>query len=314
MQMPDTIRRNERSSAVAAQLTMQEVGMEIKEKMAAAGLSAEAVAKELGIGKSSVYAIINGSYTGKAEIAEKVLNFIEEKYAASEEAKNSAFLTQKQRVFLKGLEFCYDDSELLVICGPSGIGKTFSAKKFASDHPGVVYYKVKEGFGWKNTLSEIAALFNRNEHGSSSDMMKNILAAIKTSGCRMLIIDEIEHIFMDTRKNASLKRVAFFREIQEACGVGVALIGLDVLESELRFAAKSYITNRIDCLLKGEPVDLQEMREFWEKVLKKSYSRTLEPVFEKAKISGNLRILKKLAKRASGMSENFDAALYYVFS
>ena len=287
--------------------------MEIREKMAAAGLSAEAVAKELGIGKSSVYAIMKGVYTGKAEIAEKVINFIEEKCAVAEDEKKSVFLTLKQRVFLRGFEFSYEDSELLVICGPSGIGKTFTAEKFASEHAGVIYYKVKEGFGWKNTLSEIAALFDRNEHGTSSDMMKNILAAVKTSGCKMIIIDEIEHIFMDTKKNAFLKRVAFFREIQEACKVGVALIGLDVLESELRFAAKSYLTNRIDCLLKGEPVDLQEMRTFWETVLEKSYSRALEPVFEKAKVSGNLRILKKWAKRASGMDENFDAALNYVF-
>lgn len=285
----------------------------IEEKMRAAGLNAATIASELGIGKSSVYAIMNGSYTGKAAIADKVKNFIESKFAEAEKEKREVFLTLKQRVFLRGLEFSYEDSELLAICGPSGVGKTFTAEKFAAEHAGVVYFKVKEGFGWKNTLSEIAALFDRNEHGTSSDMMKTILAAVKTSGCRMLIIDEIEHIFMDTRKTAFLKRVAFFREIQEACHVGVALIGLDVLESELRFAAKSYLTNRIDCLLKGEAVDSKEMRVFWENVLDMPYSNNLEAVFEKAKNHGNLRILKKLARRAAAMDGNIEAALNFIF-
>lgn len=287
--------------------------MEIKEKMAAAGLSAEAVAKELGIGKSSVYAIINGSYTGKAEIAKKVENLVDLRFDETEKEKKEVFLTLKQRVFMKGLEFSYEDSELLAICGPSGIGKSFTAEKFANDHAGVVYFKIKEGFGWKNTLSELAALFARNEHGTASDMMKSIVAAVKTSGCKMLIIDEIEHIFGETRRSSFLKRVAFFREIQEACGVGVALIGLDVLESELRFAAKSYITNRIDCLLKGEAVDSKEMRVFWENVLDMPYSNNLEAVFEKAKNHGNLRILKKLARRAAAMDGNIDAALNFIF-
>ncbi len=287
--------------------------MEIREKMAAIGYSAEAVAKELGIGKSSVYAIANGTYTGKPAIADKVKSFIESRFEEAEKKKESVFLTLKQRVFLKGLEFSYEDSELLAICGPSGVGKTFTAEKFAAEHAGVIYFKVKEGFGWKNTLSEIAALFDRNEHGTSSDMMKTILSAVKTSGCKMLIIDEIEHIFGETRRSSFLKRVAFFREIQEACGVGVALIGLDVLESELRFAAKSYITNRIDCLLKGEAVDKNEMRIFWENVLDMPYEKSMEAVFEKAKIHGNLRILKKLARRAAAMEGNIDAALRFIF-
>ena len=124
----------------------------IEEKMRAAGLNAATIASELGIGKSSVYAIMNGSYTGKAAIADKVKNFIESKFAEAEKEKREVFLTLKQRVFLRGLEFSYEDSELLAICGPSGVGKTFTAEKFAAEHAGVVYFKVKEGFGWKNTL------------------------------------------------------------------------------------------------------------------------------------------------------------------
>ena len=280
----------------------------LNQKAERAGIDAGEIVKNLNLGKSTVYAILNGNYRGKKEVKEAVEEYIEERFV-----RINVFETLDQKVFMKGLEFALNDKEFSAISGPTGIGKTHVCKEFAYENEKVIYYKVVEGIGWKSTLGDISRLLARSEHGTCSDMMHNIMDAIKTSGVKMLIIDEVEHLFKQNHRGRFLERIAFFREIHEYCGIGVVIVGLDILESELRYASKTYITNRIDCLMKGDPADVKDLREFWIKILGMPADTTAEAVFLKAKERGNFRILVKLAEKAKAMGGRVDAALNFVF-
>lgn len=284
---------------------------DLKKTMERGGIFVSDITRDLKLGKSTVYAILNDSYTGKPEVAEMVKNYIEERCSGN--AKKEEFSTVDQDIFRKGLEFAYYDHEFSAITGPSGIGKTYVCESFVKDHDKVIHYKIIEGIAWKSTLSELSRRLSRNEHGTCSDMMQNIMEAISSLGVKLLIIDEVEHLFKSNHRAKFLERIAFFREIHERCGIGVVIVGLDVLESELRFASKTYITNRIDCLLRGEPAEPEDLQRFWEIVLGMPVDRVAEAIFEKARERGNYRILKKLVEKAKAMGGRVDAALKFVF-
>lgn len=287
--------------------------MTLKERVERLGIKVEDIMAEFGLGKSTVYAIVNGTYTGKKEVAAAVEEYIADRENGATK-RSDGWETLDQKAMAVVLSYAYDYGELTVIAGPSGIGKTEAAKRFVAKNDRVLHYKCVEGLGWSNTLSEIAELVGAPQAGTCSAKMKRIMKALKGGNCKLLIIDEVEHLITNTvQTNNFLRRIAFFRELNEYAKIGVTIIGLELLETELRHAAKTYLSNRVLNLLTAKTPSDKELRSFWENVCGMTWDATAKGLLERVRERGSLRTLEHIKTMSTRVGGNVEAALRFVF-
>jgi len=282
----------------------------LKEMAEKAGIDAKEIQNELGISRTAVYSILNGKYNGKIEVIEAVQELIERR----SEKKIEEFSSQSQVMMNALMGFTLRDNDFSVIAGASGIGKTTAALKFQEQNQNIVYFKIFEGMNYSGVLNALLEKFSRSTDGNNSDKLRRLMDAFKQSPCDMLIIDEADLLVSDSRKNKSfMKKISIFREMHEYAKKAVLLVGLEIIEDELRFASKSYITNRVTSLYSASTPTLEEYVEFWTKVLGMKFTTSVKHLFTQVTEKGCFRILETVAHKAKLLDGDVEMGMQFLF-
>ncbi len=222
-------------------------------EMEAVGLSRVQAAREMGVSQGTLSRWLRGSYPGDVSGVEaKVLRWLETRAEAARRGLGGAGLDRhaqtgaSEEVFA-ALAYAQAAGDVVLAHGPSGRGKTWSARRYCSERAGASYLAVTGATvtlaGLLNRLADAVGAGGR--HGSALEAETVIVSRLRDRNA-LLVVDEAHHL------RAAL--VDELRCIRDLAGCGLALVGDDSIRMTL--ARCPQVTGRI-----GMRVDLRTVAE-----------------------------------------------------
>ena len=198
-----------------------DIRAELKNMMEEKGLTIVFVATAIGVAKSTISMWINGTYKGdNSKIADKVHNFIQrEKERTIEEdlpivdISIIGFISEIGRT-------CHTKGKIGVCVGKAGLGKTVAVKEYTKNFLDAILIESDSGYTAKSLLLEIHKRLGLSGKGCVYDLMNEVVNKLNNSG-RLLIIDEAE--------NLPYRALEITRRIHDKTGIGVLLVGRNIL-------------------------------------------------------------------------------------
>lgn len=204
-----------------------EVRAQVRAAMSASGMPARAVAKAMGIAPSTLSEWLNGNYKADgAALAEKARGWLQDRSSAS--SRDSDFVeTPTASRILSVLMYAKGASDMAVVYGGPGVGKTRTCRHFAESYPNVwIATMTPASATVVPALEEIAeAVGLRDIGGGARKLSRAIRSKVKGAPGGLIIIDEAQHL--------SIAAIEELRAIHDATGVGVALVGNEVVYARL---------------------------------------------------------------------------------
>jgi len=187
-----------------------------------------AAARGIGVSVTAISQFLSGKYKGdNQKLARRVESWLQR--VSERREYNEVFIetidTFALRIIWKACRDAHIQSEMAVITGPSGVGKTRGLRAYAKENPDVVFLRVLPCYSMRDMLSEIHRMVGFSGHTRVTDMAADIIEKLKGSG-RLLIIDEAEHL--------PYKALEMLRAIYDRAGVGIVLAGMRHLILNIR--------------------------------------------------------------------------------
>lgn len=209
-----------------------DIKTELRSLMEAKGFSMGFVSTATGIAKSTISMWMNDTYKGKIDkINDKINNFIqrEKERSLNEElpfvdTSIVGYITEIGRV-------CHTTGGIGVCVGKAGLGKTVAVKNYTKEFLDSILIESDSGYTAKSLLLEIHKRLGLSSKGSVYDLMGEVVNKLNNSG-RLLIIDEAE--------NLPYRALEIARRIHDKTGIGVLLIGRNILYENLRGYKNQY--------------------------------------------------------------------------
>ena len=209
-----------------------DIKTELRSLMESKGFSMGFVSTATGIAKSTLSMWMNDTYKGKVDkINDKINNFIqrEKERSVNEEipfvdTSIVGYITEIGRI-------CHTKGRIGVCVGKAGLGKTVAVKNYTKEFLDSILIESDSGYTAKSLLLEIHKRLGLSSKGSVYDLMGEVVNKLNNSG-RLLIIDEAE--------NLPYRALEIARRIHDKTGVGVLLVGRNVLYENLRGYKNQY--------------------------------------------------------------------------
>lgn len=187
------------------------------------------VAKKSGINSGRLSAWLKGTYSGDNEKTEKDIKTFLEKEAAREQVTSvndiTFGMTGISAQIWGTLDYCRLQRQIVCIYGDAGCGKTYTACEWKKDKTDIIYLTGSPAFNSpKAFLKMLSRALKLKTTGNKDDLFFEIVD--KLSGTdTTIIIDEAQHFNVNT--------IEIIRSVQEACRIGLALIGNAVVYNRL---------------------------------------------------------------------------------
>ncbi|MCM0757372.1 AAA family ATPase [Sporomusa sphaeroides DSM 2875] len=157
--------------------------------------SQEQLAKMAGFSSAALSQFMSGTYTGKNEnVARKLMAAI-----GAEVKRQEAILTVKEPEIIEtatmreiwfGMEYARDRSDVIVVYGPPGIGKTCTLRRYANENPSTLLITASPNIAnGIEIMEEILEALGKKAEGGKRLKQKTVINALLRSN-RMIIIDE----------------------------------------------------------------------------------------------------------------------------
>ena len=209
-----------------------DIRAELRDLMEKNSYSTAYISTATGLAKSTISMWINGTYKGdNSKIADKVHNFIlREKERTIDEdlpivdISIIGFISEIGRT-------CHTKGKIGVCVGKAGLGKTVAVKEYTKNFLDAILIESDSGYTAKSLLLEIHKRLGLSGKGCVYDLMNEVVNKLNNSG-RLLIIDEAE--------NLPYRALEITRRIHDKTGVGVLLVGRNILLENLRGYQNQY--------------------------------------------------------------------------
>jgi DNA transposition AAA+ family ATPase len=260
------------------------------------------LARAAGISTATLSQFIQGNYKGDNETMRlKLLSVLDrELEKAGVKMFNPDFIeTSASKRFNDVANICRLECDMGVVYADAGIGKTEAARQFASRNLDVILIEADPGYTATVLIRELYNLLGSSGKSDLHDMMVDCIDRLKGSG-RLIIIDEAEQL--PTRALEAIRR------IHDKAGVGILLVGMPKLLSNLRGFRCDYaqIYNRVGIAAKLCALTQDDTKLVIEKIIGKTDG--LWRVFHKES-AGITRRLLKLIKRSISIADTNDVAI-----
>lgn len=202
-----------------------DIRVELRNLMNTKNYGLSFVATATGIAKSSISMWLSGTYKGdNAKLTDKINNFIqrEQERAGNDELPIVDISIVKYVSEIARL--CHTKGKIGVCVGRAGLGKTVAVKEYTKNYLDSILIESDSGYTTKSLLKEIHRRLVLSGKGSTYDLMCEVIPKLYNSG-RLLIIDEAE--------NLPYRALELVRRIHDKTGIGILLIGKDILLKNL---------------------------------------------------------------------------------
>lgn len=204
---------------------------EVRAIMDGESLSQTQISGLTGVGKARLSQWLNGVYTGNTVAVEAdILRWLDSrKEAAALDSRMPAapewVETPTARAVLSALSFSQMAEAVSVIYGGAGVGKTTALSKYQSRAPNVWVVTATPAVSAPGPiLTRVAQALGLRTSGAVHVVEANIIERMReTRG--LLIIDEAQHL--------THRALDAIRSIHDAAGVGLALVGNEIVYSQL---------------------------------------------------------------------------------
>lgn len=291
-------------------VTEQSVQNRITEAAREKGLSNADIARLSGRSPGTISQVMSGKYRGRPEIVDEILAAVE---AHAPEENRSQWFTEGQKLILSILYLTWKTAGFSVVVGPSGIGKTYTAKVFVASNPHVRYLRCADGQSMGDVVNALLDLLGVPAYGSNSQRLRRAIGGLADQGVRMVIVDEADLLVTDGSKPKILKKISVFREVKEA-GIGVALLGLESFDTALRMVGETYVTSRIDLFRRASLPTEAELQHYLAGLGLDPETEDCRRAIALAPRNGSLRFLEKAARIATQLGGNVLEALRVLFA
>lgn len=192
------------------------------------GLSQSQVAAQIGVSAAVVNQYLQGKYGGNVEkIDEAVGQLISRQAEKAKSVKTDFVATPTARRILEVCGLAQALSDVYLVIGDAGMGKTMALKEYARTNANVLLIETDPSFTAKVMLQEICQGLSLTPAKNIHSMMTAIVDKLKGSE-KLIIIDEAELL--------AYKPLEILRRIHDKTGVGMVLAGMPKLRVNLRGA------------------------------------------------------------------------------
>lgn len=258
------------------------------------------LSREIGVSASALNQWFKGVYAGDNDGIEAKLRMWVDAYqqrrATGEQMPTAPSWVQTatgQRI-IGALGYAHVASDIAVIYGGAGLGKTSAIKQYAGNALNVWHVTMTPASASVVTaLEEICAALGLNEQGGAAKLHRAILRRVRGTG-GLLVIDEAQHLSV-----AALDQI---RSIHDAAEIGLAFVGNEKLYASMtggnRAADLSRLYSRV-----GKKLSLRQSTEADIASLIAAWgiddTKCRATLIEIARKPGALRTLTKVLRLAS---------------
>ena len=265
---------------------------ELSELMTRRNWSQTQVARAIGKSSAVISQYLQGKYPGDVNSLERDIAALINREAEKEKSKRlsvSFVRTYTANRCLEVIKLAHLDSDINVIYGDAGMGKTMIMRQYAAENPGAILLEADPGYTARVVLEELCAKLGLNRRGNMHELSDAIISALRDSG-RVLLIDEAE--------NLPLRALEVIRRIHDKAGIGVVLAGMPRLIINLkgkRGELKQLYSRVGFALALGEVLPREDIDAIAANVLKDAQEQAVgDALFTASK--GNARRLFKLLR------------------
>ena len=211
---------------------MADIKTELKSLMESNGYSVNFVATAIGVAKSTISMWMNDTYKGdNTRITDKVNNFIQRERERTNDDEIPIVDISIVRYISEIGRLCHTKGKIGVCAGRAGLGKTVAVKEYTKNFLDAILIESDSGYTAKSLLLEIHKRLGLSGKGCAYDLMNEVVNKLYNSG-RLLIIDEAE--------NLPYRALEITRRIHDKTGIGILLVGRNVLFENLRGYKNQY--------------------------------------------------------------------------
>ena len=195
-------------------------------------ISFSKIAKNVGIGSSTLSEYKKGTYVGDVEaIREKIVDFLKRHQQKMRRIDFTADTEVKNKIFYAA-NIIVESAKIAYIFGRAGIGKTHALMEWTKQYKGRgVFITAENGISAVGLIKKIARELKIDYSGSADTVKERIKDAIRFTET-IIIIDEGEHL-----KPAIIDIV---RSIGDQTGAGIIIAGTEALKSKIYSQRKEY--------------------------------------------------------------------------
>lgn len=209
-------------------IDIQAVRQSLNEYIATTGKTQAEIARSVGVSDSRISQFRKGTYTGDNEsLAYSLQQMMNLDTRRQQTVKKPGFVvTSTAKEVMTVARYTHEHTDIGVIYGPAGIGKTMALKQYAQEYPSTVFITADVTTARaKALLEEIADKIGTKSSGTQSAIKRGIISELNRSG-RMIIIDEAQHLAYEALE--ALRTI-----MHDTCGTGVLLCGNEVIYSNM---------------------------------------------------------------------------------
>ncbi len=200
---------------------MEDIPKEIKELnrfMDGNGLSLTGMARALNMSTGSLSKLRKGTYGADTDnMAKRVSEYLQLQRERREVLPKAPFVeTTVALKVLNGCRTAHVEREIVMLAGPSGIGKSMALRKYHYENKSVIYIVSNAACQMHMTMYRIAQYTGASVRGNTAIIADRIVARLRDTN-RLVIIDEADHL--------SLKAFEMLRFIHDESGIGIVLSG-----------------------------------------------------------------------------------------
>lgn len=191
------------------------------------GLTQGQIAKAIGKSITTVSQYLKGSYNGRTdEIDDAVARLLQrEKDKVVERRFNSEFVsTYAAERCLDTIGIAHAESDIAVITGAAGLGKTQALKRYVAFNPETIFIEIEPSCSPKILLKNLCQQLGLNENGLNHELFTRITEKLGKN--RLIIVDEAELL--------STKSLEYLRRIHDLTQCGIVLAGMPRLIVNLK--------------------------------------------------------------------------------
>lgn len=241
---------------------------QVRQIMEAEGLSQTALSQLTGVGKARLSQWLNGVYKGNvAAVEESIRRWLDSRQASADLEGQMPTApewveTPSARAVLSALSFAQMAEAVSVVYGGAGVGKTTTLARYQQQAPNVwVVTATPAASAPGPILSRIAQVLGIRATGAVHVVEANIIERVReTRG--LLVIDEAQHL--------THRALDAIRSIHDAAGIGLALVGNEIVYSQLTGGSRSVgfaqlfsrVAKRVR-LSRAKDADVTSLLEAW---------------------------------------------------
>lgn len=264
------------------------------------------VAKEAGVSTTTLSQVLSGTYAADpARVVERLAAWL-----AAREARQQAALprapsfvaTPTASRVMAALAYAQMAADVAVIYGAAGVGKTQAVTEYAKTHPSVWVATMTPGHaGVTACLEEVAqACGVKDVPQSPARIHREIVARVRETG-GLIVVDEAQHL--------SVAALDALRSIHDAAGVGLALVGNDLVYTRMTGGSRAAYLDRLFSRI-GKRVSIRRAQDAdIEAVARAAGAEPWREVMEVGRSPGAIRAVVKALRLAQMMAAAAGEAL-----